>query len=139
MNLDSILRQKIFVPSIFLGISGIQKQLGGKWLRGRRYMGEFSGGEATKRESAIAEIEAATKSFLESRWHGVDGEVGSIVPTGSEREYPVADLLGRCFLRVCFWADLFASWTRRGRSFQVQVSADPAAGDLPIRNKSTIN
>lgn len=101
-------------------------------------MGEFSGGEATKRKSAIAEIEAATKSFLESRWHGVDGEVGSFLPTGSEREYPVADLLGRCFLRVCFWADLFASWTRRGRPLQARVSADHAAAEPLISNESTL-
>ena len=28
--------------------------------------------------------------------------------------YPVADLFGRCFLRVCLWVDVFTSWTRRG-------------------------
>ena len=86
-------------------------------------MGEFSRGEPAKRESAIAAIEAATKSFLESRWRGVadDGVRVSPPPTGCEREYPVADLLGSCFLRVCFWADLFASWARRGRLLEVGI------------------
>ena len=27
--------------------------------------------------------------------------------------YPVADFVGRCFLRLCLWVDLFAPWTRR--------------------------
>jgi hypothetical protein len=93
-------------------------------------MGEFSGGEPTKRESAIAAIEAATKSFLESRWHGVADEVRSSPPsTGCEREYPVADLLGSCFLRVCFWADFFASWARRGRLLEIRDSPGRAAPD----------
>lgn len=26
--------------------------------------------------------------------------------------YPVADLVGRCFLRLCLWVDRFAPWTR---------------------------
>jgi len=92
-------------------------------------MGEFSRGEPAKRESAIAAIEAATKSFLESRWHGVEDDVRSSSPSGCEREYPVADLLGSCFLRVCFWADLFASWARRGRVLQVRDSPGRAAPD----------
>jgi len=93
-------------------------------------MGEFSGGEPAKRESAIAAIEAATKSFLESRWRGVADDVPSSPPlTGCEREYPVADLLGRCFLRVCFWADLFASWAHRGRLLEVRNSPGRAAPD----------
>jgi hypothetical protein len=29
-------------------------------------------------------------------------------------DYAVADLFGRCFLRVCYWVDVFASITRRG-------------------------
>ncbi len=28
--------------------------------------------------------------------------------------YQVADLFGRCFLRVCYWVEVFSSFTRRG-------------------------
>ena len=35
--------------------------------------------------------------------HGTAGDLG----------YPVADFVGRCFLRLCMWVDLFAPWTRR--------------------------
>jgi len=28
--------------------------------------------------------------------------------------YAVADLFGRCFLRVCYWVDVFTSMARRG-------------------------
>jgi hypothetical protein len=28
-------------------------------------------------------------------------------------DYPVADLVGRCFLRVCFWIDLCTSWAKK--------------------------
>ena len=99
-------------------------------------MAEFSCDEPTKRQSAIAEIEAATKSILESRRRSVDFDVGSRLPTRFEREYPVADLLGRCFLRVCFWADLIAFWTRRGRSLQVRA-ADHAALNPLVEDKQT--
>jgi hypothetical protein len=27
--------------------------------------------------------------------------------------YPVADLVGRCFLRVCFWIEMCTSWARK--------------------------
>lgn len=35
------------------------------------------------------------------------------IPSGNA-DYSVADLFGRCFLRVCYWVDIFASMTRRG-------------------------
>jgi hypothetical protein len=39
----------------------------------------------------------------------------SILPSAQPRlNYAVADLFGRCFLRVCYWVDIFASMTRRG-------------------------
>src|SRR6266699_4894668 len=38
--------------------------------------------------------------------HGTAGDLG----------YPVADFVGRCFLRLCMWVDLFALWTRRNHS-----------------------
>ena len=97
-------------------------------------MGEFSCEEPSKRQSAIAEIESATKSILESRRHGIEGDVRSRPPTRFEHEYPVADLLGRCFLRVCFWVDVLAFWTRRVRPLQFRA-ADHAAADPLVEDK----
>jgi len=100
-------------------------------------MGEFPGGEPKKTESVVA-IEAATKSFLESRRHGIEDDTESFSLTGCECEYPVADLLGRCFLRVCFWADLFAYWTRREWPLPVRAAAAHAPADPRIEDASTI-
>ena len=33
-----------------------------------------------------------------------------------DADYRVADLFGRCFLRVCYWVDRFSSMTRRGEA-----------------------
>ena len=104
---------------------------------GVEHMGEFLGDGPEKRESAVAAIETATKSFLESRWHRNEDDVELFSPT-SEREYPVADLLGRCFLRVCFWADLFSSWTRRGRPLQFRALPGHAIADPLVGHESTI-
>lgn len=100
-------------------------------------MGEFLGDEPEKRVSAVAAIETATKSLLESRRHGIADDVESFSLI-SERDYPVADLLGRCFLRVCFWADLLAYWTRRGRPLQLRASVAHAPAAPRIEDKSTI-
>jgi len=52
------------------------------------------------------------------------------------REYPVADLVGRCFLRVCYWVDIVDSWRRTKRlpaSFGMNFSS---GGDFPVALKS---
>lgn len=44
-------------------------------------------------------------------------ESSAAVPASAKPEtinYSVADLFGRCFLRVCYWVDVFASIRRRG-------------------------
>lgn len=57
---------------------------------------------------------------------------------GGPGTYPVADLFGRCFLRVCLWVDICTAWTRRG---ELLVRPDrrgmpapivPAIGKLPL-------
>jgi hypothetical protein len=54
-------------------------------------------------------------------------------------EYTVADVFGRCFLRVCFWVDVFSSMARRGeplpyvpvpRSTATRTRTIAAAGSL---------
>ena len=89
-------------------------------------MDEFPGGEPTNRETTISAIESATKSILESSQYEIEGDI---------REYPVADLIGRCFLRVCFWADLLEAWTRRERPIQVRASEEHAAADQLLEDK----
>jgi len=32
--------------------------------------------------------------------------------SAQDLDYPVADLFGRCFLRLCLWVDQFAEWTK---------------------------
>jgi len=49
-------------------------------------------------------------------------------------EYPVADLVGRCFLRVCFWIEICTSWTKKYHppEFTVQrVKAQPIEVTVP--------
>lgn len=40
--------------------------------------------------------------------------------------YPVADLVGRCFLRLCFWIELCTSWARRYQPWALRSKAEPA-------------
>ena len=62
-------------------------------------------------------------------------------------EYPVADLVGRCFLRVCFWVDICTSWTKKyhppefttREARPLQVAAPPALMATPaIQMQSTV-
>ena len=55
------------------------------------------------------------------------------------RDYPVADLVGRCFLRVCYWVDIVDSWRRKKRlpaSFEINGSTH---GDFPAALDSKEN
>lgn len=123
-----------FPPASF-SRAAASKIRSGPSCSGGELMGEFSDGE--NRQSAIAEIESATKSILQARQQTVGGEVSSR-PLRYNGEYPVADLLGRCFLRVCFWADLFSSWTRRGRPLQLPHSAVPHSAVAAIEDTSAL-
>ncbi|PYV84689.1 MAG: hypothetical protein DMG93_03920 [Acidobacteria bacterium] len=64
-------------------------------------------------------------------------------------EYPVADLVGRCFLRVCFWIEICTSWTKkyhppeftvqRAKAQPVEVTAQSAPTASPaIQVQSTV-
>lgn len=52
--------------------------------------------------------------------------------------YPVTDLFGRCFLRVCLWVDICTGWTRRGELLMrpsrqgMPAPIVPAIGKLPL-------
>ena len=40
--------------------------------------------------------------------------------------YQAADLFGRCVLRVCYWAEIFLSFTRGSESAQYKAPPKPA-------------
>jgi hypothetical protein len=47
-------------------------------------------------------------------------------------DHRVADLFGRCFLRVCYWVDVFSSMARRGEA-PASVPCPPQQADsLPM-------
>jgi hypothetical protein len=55
------------------------------------------------------------------------------LPSAESRhvDYTVADLFGRCFLRVCYWVDVFASMTRRGEPLPYVPFVHPPLRSLP--------
>ncbi|SRR6266496_2328291 len=40
--------------------------------------------------------------------------------------YQVADLFGRCFLKICYWVEVVSSLTRRGESVHYTALRKPA-------------
>ena len=65
-------------------------------------------------------------------------------------EYPVADLVGRCFLRVCFWIEICTAWKKkyhppeftlqRTKSQPLQVAIPSALMAAPaVQVQSTIS
>ncbi len=46
--------------------------------------------------------------------------------SAQDLDYPVADLFGRCFLRLCLWVDLFADWTKNHAPRRLVRSLLPA-------------
>jgi hypothetical protein len=64
-----------------------------------------------------AEISAALKSALAplASKAGTSEFGTSLITNGYNRslDFPVADLVGRCFLRVCFWIDVCTSWAKK--------------------------
>ncbi len=65
-----------------------------------------------------AAVAATVKSVITNRQNELNPVKASIPASPSVRpstaDYAVADLFGRCFLRVCYWVDVFASMRRRG-------------------------
>ncbi len=46
-------------------------------------------------------------------------------------DYTVADLFGRCFLRVCYWVDVFSSMARRGERLDWAPAPHNRAASFP--------
>jgi hypothetical protein len=65
-----------------------------------------------------APLSASVKSVLtdnlqEKKAAGSSGPLRSI-SISNNPNHQVADLFGRCFLRVCYWVEVFSSLTRKG-------------------------
>jgi hypothetical protein len=69
-------------------------------------MGSFSG---VDRKDVVATIQSTTKEILQARQAQALTAAQSAV---EEPVYPIADIFGRCFLRVCFWVDVFSGLRR---------------------------
>ena len=88
-------------------------------------LGLCSGGtEGMNRRSGAGQVNpavvtATVQSVItnrQSELKAVETSIPASLPTvrPSTADYAVADLFGRCFLRVCYWVDVFTSMTRRG-------------------------
>ena len=66
-----------------------------------------------------ATVAATVRSVITNRQTQLDAAQAPVaalrsIPSKNANSYAVADLFGRCFLRVCYWVDIFASMRRRG-------------------------
>lgn len=88
-----------------------------------------------------ATVAATVKSVITNRQtelNPVKASIPASSPTVLPSNYAVADLFGRCFLRVCYWVDVFASMIRRGEPLPyvpfthqpVRTLAATSAGEL---------
>jgi hypothetical protein len=50
--------------------------------------------------------------------------------------YPVADFVGRCFLRVCFWFDVCTSWAKKHDPSKFEAASVKAQPMQAIRASS---
>ena len=83
---------------------------------------------------------AAITTFVKSVITNQSKELQNQASLRRPRDHRVADLFGRCFLRVCYWVDVFSSMARRGEpralvSFPQQQVASLA---IPERAKELI-
>jgi hypothetical protein len=61
-----------------------------------------------------AAITASVKSVISTHSSKLETRAHPELSIRKPTDYRVADLFGRCFLRVCYWVDVFSSMTRRG-------------------------
>jgi hypothetical protein len=63
-----------------------------------------------------AKVAATVKSVItnhQTTLNAVEASISASLPAVPPSSYAVADLFGRCFLRVCYWVDVFTSMRRR--------------------------
>jgi len=61
-----------------------------------------------------AAISATVKSVIANKSTELQAQAHPAIPIRRHDDHAVADLFGRCFLRVCYWVDVFSSMTQRG-------------------------
>ncbi|HTM37120.1 MAG TPA: hypothetical protein VL156_10260 [Terriglobales bacterium] len=70
-------------------------------------------GSGAGRSTPVA-ITSSVKSVIPNPPTKLKAQAHPEVSTRRPPDYRVADLFGRCFLRVCYWVDVFSSMARRG-------------------------
>ena len=78
-------------------------------------------------------VETSAKSFITRLRSGEEIPASVLGARSKNTDYAVADLFGRCFLRVCFWVNVFSSLARRGEPMGY-VPSQPKAS--PMRERS---
>lgn len=85
-----------------------------------------------------AAVAASVKSVItnsRTKLNAVESSIPASLPNArpSNVNYAVADLFGRCFLRVCYWVDVFTSMTRRGEPLPYVPFTHEPVRSLPAR------
>lgn len=87
-----------------------------------------------KKKTRTADAVAAITPIAPALKQQGTASLAVVVNSGSatsDLEYPVADLIGRFFLRICFWIDVCTSWAKKYRA--PVFTAVPAKGKtLPV-------
>jgi|SRR6185369_14323298 hypothetical protein len=85
-----------------------------------------------------AAISATVKSVIANNSTELQAQAHPAIPIRRHDDHAVADLFGRCFLRVCYWVDVFSSMTRRGEPlayvpFPLQQAASVPLAERPAK------
>jgi len=76
-------------------------------------MDQGSGSGGISPASVTASVIASANTGVTSHPTRLGTENPPLLSIRRDQDYPVADLFGRCFLRVCYWVEVFSSMTRR--------------------------
>ena len=70
------------------------------------------------RPAALASITSTVSAAVVSPAENArtNAFVRAVAAPTRDLDYPVADLFGRCFLRLCLWVDLIALWRNKNQA-----------------------
>lgn len=102
-------------------------------------------GSISKQEPQSATIDATVRSLIstipvQSRT-SVELSAGVVRQIGEAQEYQMTDLVGRCFLRVCFWVDVLTSWRKKyhAPTFVVTHEKSQMAPPIPVVGPTAVS